>query len=78
MSNYSRLRAGYRLPAGKHAGILTDFQTKVKIKISHKEISHKKAQKGTKSTDLFTEDTKKLATKTLRNKFFDMITGQSC
>jgi len=27
-----RLRAGYRLPAGKYAGILTYFQTKVKKK----------------------------------------------
>ena len=26
--------AGYRLPAGKHTGILTEIQTKVKKKIS--------------------------------------------
>jgi hypothetical protein len=26
------LLAGYRLPAGKHAGILTDFRTKVNKK----------------------------------------------
>ena len=32
MSFYFRLRAGYRLPAGKHAGILTHFQTKVNKK----------------------------------------------
>jgi hypothetical protein len=31
------LRAGYRLPAGKHAGILTHFRTKV----------NKKTQKST-------------------------------
>jgi hypothetical protein len=36
MSNYSHLRVGYRLPAGKHAGILTDFQTKVNKKMTKK------------------------------------------
>jgi len=30
--SYLRLLAGYRLPAGKYAGILTDFQTKVNKK----------------------------------------------
>jgi len=34
MSFYFRLRAGYRLPAGKYMGILTQFQTKVKKKTS--------------------------------------------
>ena len=29
---YLRLRAGYRLPARQHAGILTQFQTKVNKK----------------------------------------------
>jgi len=33
MSVYLRLRAGYRLPAGKHTGILTKFQTKVNKKM---------------------------------------------
>jgi len=33
----TRLRAGYRLAAGKYGGILTDFQAKVKSKISHKD-----------------------------------------
>jgi len=31
-SEMSRLLAGYRLPAGKHTGILTHFQTIVKNK----------------------------------------------
>jgi len=31
-----RLLAGYRLPAGKHEGILTDFQTKVNKKKAKK------------------------------------------
>jgi len=40
------------LPTGKYAGILTHFQTKIKLKISnrghrrHREISHEKAQKN--------------------------------
>jgi len=33
-----RLLAGYRLPAGKHTGILTDFQTKVKKKTTKKAL----------------------------------------
>jgi len=32
-----RLLAGYRLPAGKHAGILTEIQTKVKGKRQKKQ-----------------------------------------
>jgi len=32
MSVFLRLRAAYRLPAGKRAGILTQFQTKVNKK----------------------------------------------
>jgi len=31
-----KLRAGYRLPAGKQVGILTDFRTKVKKKTTKK------------------------------------------
>ena len=40
MSVYFRLLALYRLPAGKHTGILTHFQTKVKKK-KGKKISHR-------------------------------------
>jgi len=36
MSIYLRLRAGYRLPAGKHTGILTHLQTKVNKKNDRK------------------------------------------
>ena len=36
MSVYLRLLAGYRLPAGKHIGILTENQTKVNKKNSQK------------------------------------------
>jgi hypothetical protein len=49
MSKLSPPTGGLCLPISKHAGILTNFQTKVKIKISHKghrghrEISHEKA-----------------------------------
>jgi len=43
MSDCFRLRAGYRLPSrpegtGKHAGILTHFQTKVNKKNGQKSI----------------------------------------
>jgi len=31
-SGYFRLRAGYRLPAGKYTGILTYFQVKINKK----------------------------------------------
>jgi hypothetical protein len=34
MSIYRRLLAAYRLPSGKHSGILTDFQTKVNKKMT--------------------------------------------
>jgi len=39
MFSYLRLRAGYRLPTGKHAGILTHFQTKVKKKGQKKALT---------------------------------------
>jgi len=33
-----RLLAGYRLPTGKHAGILTEIQTKVNQKMAKKAL----------------------------------------
>jgi hypothetical protein len=37
-SGYFRLRAGYRLPAGKHTGILTHFHTKINKKTAKNEL----------------------------------------
>ena len=54
MSIYLRLWAVYRLPAGKHAGILTYFQTKVKKKISHEMAQEAQRDKscGRKKTEI--------------------------
>jgi len=38
MKSELRLLAGYRLPFGKHTGILTHFQTKVNKKTTKKEL----------------------------------------